>query len=85
VENIIKLKLIIDKTPLIIVCIYRSPSSDNNEFLTTLVEIIDKEKSASDYLIITGDMNINIVENNMVDNEYLDKLSEYGFVSYINV
>lgn len=75
----LNLKLIIDKTPIMVLSVYRSPS--RNKFLTVLFNIINKEKYTSGYLIITGDMNINIIGNN----EYLDKLSEYGFVSYINV
>jgi len=54
VANILKFNLIIDKIPEMILCIYRSPSSDSNEFLTTFFETLDREKHANSYLIITG-------------------------------
>lgn len=84
VKNILKLKLIIDNTNIIILCTYVSSSSDNHKFFSTLVEI-DNVKIVSDCFIIIDGMNINVVGIKLVDNEYLDKLSEYGFVSFINV
>lgn len=35
--------------------------------------------------MLIGDMNINTVETNLINNEYLDKPSEFGFNSLINV
>lgn len=70
-----------DNTP--ILCIYIWSSSNNHEFFSMLVKI-GKVKNVSGCLIIIDDMNINIVGIKLVDNEYLDKLSEYSFVSCIN-
>lgn len=69
-------------------CIHKfmcSPSSDINEFLPILDNILKDEINNKGYQIIIGDMNINIVGPSFSNNEYLDKISEYGYESFINV
>lgn len=56
---------------LCILCMYRSPSGDRNEFLTTLNSIFTTLKNFNGKIIIIGDINLNIVGNDCVDNEYL--------------
>lgn len=70
---------------LCILCIYRSPSGDRNEFLTTLNSIFTTLKNVNGKIIFIGDINFNIIGYDCVDNEYLDTLSENGFKSFINV
>lgn len=54
---------------------YRSPSFCNNTFLACLNKILNNDRSFYDCTLIIGDMNINIIDNENVNNEYLDKLS----------
>jgi hypothetical protein len=80
-----KLSFVINNTPFSILCVYRSPSSDINEFLLILDNILKDEVNNKGYQIIIVDMNINIVGPSFTNNEYLDKISEYGYESFINV
>lgn len=68
-----------------ILCIYRSPSSNSDEFLTCLSNIIKTDKTLIDRTLIIGDTNINIIGTDNIDNEYLDLLSSYGFHSFVNI
>jgi len=83
--NILKVVLKISHISLCILCIYRSPSGDRNEFSTNLNSTFTTFKNFNGKMIIIGDINLNIVGNECVDNEYLDTLSENGFKSFINV
>lgn len=80
-----KLSFVINNTPLNIMYIYRSPSNDINEFLIILDNILKVEINNKGYQIIIGDKNIDIVCPKFTNNEYLDKISEYGYESFINV
>lgn len=80
-----KLSLVINNTPINIKCVYRSPSSDINEFSTIYVNILKDEINNKGYHIIIEDMNINIMGSKFINNKYLDKLSEYEYDSLINV
>jgi len=64
-----KLNFVINNTPFTILCVYRSPSSDINEFLPILDNILKDEINNKGYQIIIGDMNINIVGPNFSNNE----------------
>jgi len=85
--NIIKLIINNIVVPLNLICIYRSPSDIINEFLTRLEAILmsDKDIVDSTMTILLGDININIIGNDNVENNYLDLLSSNGFSSLINV
>jgi len=50
--------------------------------LNALLKVIDDSKINNAITVLTGDMNINLKENN---NGYLNLLSEYQYVSFINV
>ncbi|XP_060846100.1 uncharacterized protein LOC132925747 [Rhopalosiphum padi] len=70
-------------------CIYSLPGSPSdiiNEFLTRLEAILmsDKDIVDSTMTILLGDININIIGNDNVENNYLDLLSSNGFSSLIN-
>lgn len=85
VANILNLKLEVNNIPLNILCVYRSPTSDICEFITTIENIFKVENKNNEISILIGDMNINILGTNSTNNEYLDMLSEYGFKSLINI
>jgi hypothetical protein len=83
--NILKLSLVNLSTPINMLCIYRSPSSDERIFLKTLSKVIDETNNKDGYTVLIGDMNINILSDNAYNNEYLDLLSKTGFASFINI
>lgn len=84
--NIVKLSLIINNVPITIVCIYRSPSSDSIGFINSLKYVFNNLNLNSGIITLIGDMNINIIGAQTVNNyDYLDLLSETGFYSFINV
>jgi hypothetical protein len=63
-----------------IIAIYRPPSHQNiDNFLKSLSDTIDSLKSFK-YIYITGDININILENNNHSNDYLNLLAYHGFL-----
>lgn len=68
-----------------ILAIYRSPSAPNiTNFLTSLETVLHKLKHCSNLFLI-GDTNINILENGHPQrDDYLNAISYYGLVSYIN-
>lgn len=68
-----------------ILCIYRSPSSNSDEFLTCVSNIIKTDKSLIDRTLIIGDTNTNIIGTDNIDNEYLDLLSSYWFQFFVNI
>jgi len=83
--NIIKVTLKTDELSLSLLCIYRSPSGSKHEFLTILNNLIITLNSSNEKIIIIGDVNLNIIGVDNVNNEYLDIMSENGFKSFINV
>jgi len=42
-------------------CIYRSPSSDKNKFLTIISSILSKDECINGYVMIFGIINLNII------------------------
>lgn len=83
--NILKLNFRVNNNQLNILCVYRSPSGDINEFLTTFDNILKAESKVNGYVMIIGDLNINIVGTKSINNEYFDMLSGYGFKSFIKM
>ncbi|KAF0706214.1 Uncharacterized protein FWK35_00032027 [Aphis craccivora] len=77
--NIIKVTLKTDKLSLSLLCIYRSPSGNKHEFLTILNNLIITLNSSNEKIIFIGDVNLNIIGVDNVNNEYLDIMSENGF------
>jgi len=53
--------------------------------METLSNVIKEYKYKGGYTVLIGDMNINIVGDNLINNEYLDLLSVSGFASFINI
>jgi len=83
--NIVKISLMNLCLPINILCIYRSPSTDIRSFMEILSKVINEYKYKGGYTVLIGDMNINIVGDNLINNEYLDLLSVSGFASFINI
>lgn len=48
-----------------VICIYRSPHSDVKKFLENLEEIINKVSKKGIYLVMCGDWNINLLQENI--------------------
>lgn len=83
--NIVKLYISNTDVPINLLCVYRSPLTDNDIFIETIKELINEIKNNNALTVITGDMNINIVGVQENNNKYLNLLSEGGFISFINV
>lgn len=82
-NNVIKLNIIADKN-IEISAIYRSPSMNTYEFNIHLRNYIEQNCNGGDYNFIVGDLNIDILQHNEYISEYLNILSEFGYVSTIN-
>lgn len=70
-------------TNYVIYSMYRPPSTSATTFVTDLHNLIQKSEIA-DINIIIGDMNINILKQESITNEYVCMLANAGFESYIN-
>jgi hypothetical protein len=68
---------------LTVIAIYRSPAGNIEVFLEELNECL-KSVGTSDNVALVGDLNINIINNSNVTNEYMNIMSINGFKSYIN-
>lgn len=68
-----------------ILCIYRSPNMNNNDFLAYLNNILITDKSLNDRTLIIGDTNNNIIGTDSTDNEYLNIFSSNGFYTFVNI
>lgn len=83
--NIAKLSIKTFSKQIYIFCMYRSPSAVVDNFNDTLKIILRENKLINNHTVLIGDMNINIIGDNLLNNAYFDLLSEYGFASLINV
>lgn len=67
-----------------VIALYKSPSINISAFNTDLKIFLDN-LGPSDYAILIGDTNIDILSTDNIDvEEYLDILNENGFISQIN-
>ncbi|KAJ8979456.1 hypothetical protein NQ317_006770 [Molorchus minor] len=68
-----------------ILCLYKSPALDSNEFLSELEYYLEAKPLNSCINLILGDINIDLLSgNNNITNEYLNLMSEHNFESTIN-
>lgn len=67
-----------------IIAIYKSPSINSREFILDFYQYLKTVKTNADYKIILGDINIDIIKQNDISNEYLNTLCEYEYKSTIN-
>lgn len=64
---------------------YRSPSGKTEKFLDQLEYILENEKEVADTKIITGDLNINILNTkDKQTDRYLNILAIHGYLSQLN-
>jgi len=82
-SNSIGMACSIDNIKYTIILIYRSPATNINNFVTSLDACLNRMKDTTN-VILMGDINLNILENNSLTNEYLSTLHINGFKSYIN-
>jgi len=73
------------KVPINLVCVYRSPVTDSDNFISTIRVVLDGRVINNELTVITDDMNVNIVGERENNNKYLNMLSESRFISFINV
>lgn len=64
---------------------YRSPNTDVDDFLEELNNKLNEEKEDNcHYSLFLGDINIDLLNENMDSKNYLDLLGEFGYISAIN-
>lgn len=65
---------------------YRSPNGNANIFLEQLQDILFNitTENKNINIIFCGDINIDLLNNNRLANNYLDLMTSYGFTSYVN-
>lgn len=64
---------------------YRSPSLDANSFIAELKHYLHANPPTdSDFCVMLGDINIDILINQPLQNYYLDTMNEWGYQSVIN-
>ncbi|CAM1306749.1 Uncharacterised protein at_DN0802, partial [Pycnogonum litorale] len=73
---------LIQPQPLIIIAIYRSPSSRLSQFLTELKFILHKAFLTGHKIMVCGDINIDLCKLNC-SNEYIETLCEYELQNLI--
>ena len=69
----------------VLTAIYRSPKLCTNDFLESLEFFLQSTKNYNNHIIV-GDINIQILENNLdiLGNNYLNIMHEHGFTRYLN-
>jgi len=66
--NIMKVTLRICNVYFKAYCVYRSPSNDKNKFLTIISSILSKKECINGYVMVIGDMNLNIMRTDCDEN-----------------
>ena len=61
-----------------IISIYRPPSTYNTTSFTQELRSLLERKNARKDLLVTGDINLDLLKNNDYVSEYLDMMAEYG-------
>lgn len=70
---------------LIIVCIYRTPNSKIDTFMTQLQALISKlSRKHSKNIVLCGDWNVNMMQNNKNERELNSLLKKYNLINHIN-
>lgn len=84
-NKILKIEFTINKKLIFISAIYRPPSTDVKKFNFHLNDYLKSiERKGIDYYLLVGDINIDILNNDKNSDDYLNILSEYDYLSYIN-
>ena len=72
------IEVVCKKFPLIIVCIYRSPSGNVEEFLTKLDVCLEKLSTENKNFILAGDFNIDLLNENENCKSFLNIVKSFG-------
>lgn len=64
--------------------VYRPPSTRTNDFVKCISEYFNSLTESYNFNVFTGDINIDILSETEVTNEYLNTLTVNGFVGAIN-
>ncbi|KAJ8938685.1 hypothetical protein NQ317_010176, partial [Molorchus minor] len=83
-NNLIEVETSIANKSIKILCFYRSPAIDIQEFNDDLKTFLSSYNSTADYCLFIGDINIDILKSTTDSDEYLTTMNEYGFISAIN-
>lgn len=69
-----------------VISVYRSPNGNANIFLEQLQDILYNitTENKNINIIFCGDINIDLLNNNRLANNYLDLMTSYDFISYVN-
>lgn len=63
---------------------YRSPDNNADLFINGLHSYLNNF-SSNEYIIICGDINIDILKSLLHSTDYLNIMSRHGFISCINI
>jgi exonuclease III len=73
------------KEKIIIIALYRSPSGVIHEFFIHLIDILEQLVQKDRYIILAGDLNINIQEGGCSHKQLLDVTKAYNLTVTINI
>lgn len=79
------LKVTVDGTLFRIIALYRPNPSNLLSFLEEIDNHLDLNSEHAHYQLIVGDINIDILEENVNTNKYLSILAKHGFLPYIQL
>lgn len=84
--NIIEIQISTKTKKIALTAIYRPPSTNIDDFIADFGNYL-KEYSHNNYDVhcIIGDINLNILFENNIVSDYLNMLSEFNFISTINI
>jgi hypothetical protein len=75
------------KNKIVLMGVYRSPSTGDNAFLEVLDSALEILTKISNHIIIGGDFNINVLDNaknQFIKTEFKNVLKRFGFQYYVN-
>jgi hypothetical protein len=81
--NCLSVELKIENRNYTLLSVYRSPSLNIADFINSFDSFLQNTVNDSTFLIV-GDMNLNLLENCNITNEYLSAVHLNGFRSFIN-
>ena len=67
---------------LAIVSVYRSPSTDVKVCLTELSNVFEQLLSLTKYVVVVGDLNIDLHKNTGIQKNYVELLSDFQFIQH---
>jgi len=85
INNCNSIKLTVNKNDynFTVTGIYRSQCHNKDQFITSLGEYLLNENFIGDH-ILCGDININLFDDSIESNSYVNTLAKFGYTSAIN-